>query len=413
MTKLLQKRFIMTAMTAISVLILFLLGAINVANIVSVKNDMNTRLHMISKRGANPSDFQGNQRDIPHFMDKIEPRLDGDKLQTSPFFTVAFDENKNIIFSDSSRIPSLTDEDIKYYVEKALSQNKESGEIGNYKYLLTQGANMKDSIVFLDTSDGFYSYIRVLVFSAVIGFVCWGIMLVFVIFLSKRAIKPIAENIEKQKQFVTNAGHEIKTPLAIIQTNAEALELYQGETKWSKNIKQQTVRLGNLMKNLLQLSKMDEGEVTIKSELFNLNQLLSKEIEQFEEMFVQNNLNVKTSLDESLVTVNGNKEQILQIISILLDNASKYAKNGTDVFVATEKVGPRTKISFENECDYLTAENPQQLFERFYRADKARTQANGGYGIGLSLAKAIAEANKYAIDCSYSANNKITFTILI
>ena len=118
-------------------------------------------------------------------------------------------------------------------------------------------------VVFLDTSGDIYSYIRVLFLSAAIGIACWLFMLLFVILLSKQAIRPIAENIEKQKQFVTNAGHEIKTPIAIIQSNTEAMELYNGENKWSKNIKEQTVRLNELMKNLLTLARMDESSTNL------------------------------------------------------------------------------------------------------------------------------------------------------
>ncbi len=412
MIKLLQRKFIFTSMIAITVLILFMLGAINVANILWVKNDANTRLHMIAKKNGNPMDLQGNPRELPRFNDKMQPRLEGDRIQTTPFFTVNFDENERIIFTDSSHIPSLTKTDVEAYAKQVLHEKKESGEIGNYKYLVNQDERIPGkSITFLDTSDEFYFYIRVMGISIVIGVICWICMLVLVCFLSKMAIRPIAENMEKQKQFITNAGHEIKTPLAIIQTNAEALELYQGESKWSNNIKQQTTRLSDLMKNLLQLSRMDESDVVVKKEEINLSHLLSEEISFFEEMFAQNGLRVERNLPQKPEMIEGNKEQIKQMITILLENVCKYAKKETMVSIVFVKTGRHIQIWIENECEELPSEEPERLFERFYRADQARTQKNGGYGIGLSLAKAIAEANKYTLECSYLENQRIRFTI--
>ncbi len=411
MIKLLQKKFVVTAMIAITVLIVIMLGTINVVNIISVKTQIDNHLYMISENSAKPFEVPREYWDIPKGNGEMKPRLDGDRIQASPFFTVNCDQEGNIIHYDSTRIPSLSNDTVKSYTKEVLTRKQNIGRIGNYKYLVSNRNNLSiTNIVFLDTYDEFYAYVRVLGLSVVIGLASWGGMLIFVMFLSKKAIKPIAKSMEKQKQFVTNAGHEIKTPLAIIQTNAEALELYQGESKWSNNIKQQTIRLSELMKNLLQLSKMDENDIAIKKEEFNLPEIVGEQLLLFEELFFQNGLAIEQKMSFE-GNIYGNREQVIQMVAILLDNANKYAKKDSTISIIVEKQGHHERLIIENECDQLPAEEPERLFDRFYRADKARTQKAGGYGIGLSLAKAIAESNKYTIKCIYPTEDKIRFMI--
>ena len=180
------------------------------------------------------------------------------------------------------------------------------------------------------------SYIRVLFLSGGMGIFCWFLMLFIIIFLSKKAIRPIAESIEKQKQFVTNAGHEIKTPLAIILANTEAMELYNGENKWSKNIREQTVRLNGLMKNLLLLAKMDEGSAEIVKTEIPLSELLMENAQIYAEPLKLRNITLQTEIHPDIV-IQGNRDQFLQLISILFDNALKYTNTNGMVYVRLEK----------------------------------------------------------------------------
>lgn len=235
-------------------------------------------------------------------------------------------------------------------------------------------------------------------------------MLLFVILLSKRAILPIAENMEKQKQFVTNAGHEIKTPIAIIQSNTEAMELYNGENKWSKNIKEQTIRLNELMKNLLTLARMDESSANLNLSDFSLSQLLADHTECFREALELRGIALQTGI-QPMISFRANKEHITQLISVLMDNAVKYTNEGGYIFVSLERNDKRIKLQFKNTCQQLPPTSPDKLFDRFYRADEARTQKSGGYGIGLSVAQSITETYKGKIYAEYENSNTIVFTI--
>lgn len=409
MIKTLQKKFIVTAMTAISVLLILLLGTINIINIGTVGKQIEAKLEMISKNEGDPHNISTPPEDSP-------PRAPGakndyDTLISSNFFVIRFDKSGNIVYTDMSRISSVSEEEAKELAEKIYTKNELSGKIDGFEYMVKDSRMGFGKVaVFLDTSDDIYSYIRVLVLSGAIGIACWIFMLLFVILLSKRAIRPIAENIEKQKQFVTNAGHEIKTPIAIIQSNTEAMELYNGENKWSKNIKEQTVRLSELMKNLLTLARMDENNEKLVLSDCSLSQLLTDNIECFRETLALRRITLKTDI-QPMISFRANKEHMVQLISVLMDNAVKYTNEDANIFVSLEGNDKRIKLQFKNTCSQLPSVSPDKLFDRFYRADEARTQKNGGYGIGLSVAQSIAEAYKGKISAEYENGNTIIFTI--
>ena len=234
-------------------------------------------------------------------------------------------------------------------------------------------------------------------------------MLLFVILLSKKAILPIAENIEKQKQFVTDAGHEIKTPLAIIMANTDAMELHNGENKWSRNIREQTVRLNGLMQNLLALAKMDEGAVKLPSSDILLSSLLEEILPAFYEPAALKEIIIEENIQPNII-MHGNRDSMSRLITILLDNAVKYTSKQGNIIIYLERKEGVITLSIKNTCDMLPEVDPEKLFDRFYRGDSARTQKSGGYGIGLSAARAIAESQKGSITASYE-ENQIIFTV--
>lgn len=411
MIKTLQRKFIVTAMTAISVLLILLLGTINILNIYYVGNQVDRKLAMISESEGNPENLPGNPGSIPPGR-PFGPKNEYDIFMASNFFVVRYDRNGDIVYSDVSRIPSVSEQEAKDLAEEVYIRNDLSGKIDGFEYMVRDSRmGVGKTAVFLDTSGDIYSCIRVLLLSAAIGIACWLLMLLFVILLSGRAILPIAENMEKQKQFVTDAGHEMKTPVAIIQSNTEAMELYNGENRWSRNIKEQTVRLNELMKNLLTLACMDENSAKLIPSDISLSQLLAGHMECFRESLELCGVTLETSI-QPMISFRANREHITQLISVLMDNAVKYTNEGGNVFVLLERNDKRIKLQFKNTCQQLPSVPPDKLFDRFYRGDEARTQKNGGYGIGLSVARSVAEACKGRISAEYETGNTIVFTVL-
>lgn len=390
-------------MTAITVLLVILLGAINVINIVSVSKETAQTLRVISES-------EGDFGKIKPPADERKPEppqgnMNGrkneyDTFMSSNFFVVRFNSGGEATKTDVSRTSTVSESEAQELAKRIIESDKADGKTGKYRFKIMSSSDGGTVAVFLDTSNEMLSYLRVLALSATIGLVCWGLMLLFVVLLSKKAIKPIAENIEKQKQFITNAGHEIKTPIAIIQSNTEAMELYNGESKWSKNIKAQTTRLGGLMNDLLFLARMDENAGKVNAVEFCADSLLEKTLDGFIQAIENKNIELETEI-KSDITLNADPTQIEQLFSILLDNAVKYADDGGRLSVSLYESERHVKLELFNTCTELPDAEPDKLFDRFYRGDKARTQKNGGYGIGLSVARSIAEANRGSINAEF------------
>ena len=281
---------------------------------------------------------------------------------------------------------------------------------GRFRYLLGQSRTGQGSaMVFLDTSGENLSYVRVLLLSGAAGLVCWSVMLVLVIFLSRRAIRPFEENMERQKQFVTNAGHEIKTPLAIIQSNTEALELYSGESKWSRNIREQTARLSGLMGDLLTLARMDEGAGRAEPADVAFSGLAEAALRSFAQPMEDRGITLRADIQPGL-RLRADPAQMEQLLSILLDNAVKYTDQGGTVWVSLRRQEKKVRLSVQNTCEVLPEAPPEKLFDRFYRADAARTQRTGGCGIGLAVARSIAQANRGTLRAEYLPPDRVCFT---
>lgn len=406
MTRTLQKKFVVTAMAAISILLLLLLGAINVANFIMVGNQIDRNLQMIAARETG-GEAAPPREDIPPRRFLEPPKNAYDTVLSSNYFVVRYDPNGNITEIDVSRTSTVSEDAARERAALAYARGRESGRDGRFRYLI-QTSPAGSTIIFLDTSGERFSYLRILLLSAGVGAVCWGLMLALVVFLSRRAIRPMEENIQRQKQFVTNAGHEIKTPLAIIQSNAEALELYQGESKWSRNIKEQTQRLDGLMKNLLTLARMDEGAGVTRPEEVPLSQMVEERVGDFLQPMEGRGIALKQEIQPDL-TIRADRAQMEQLLSTLLDNSVKYTDEGGTVWVRLNREGRQLRLSVENTCPALPDVPPEKLFDRFYRGNSARTQKSGGYGIGLAVARSLAQANGGSLRARYLPPNRICF----
>ena len=452
-------------MLAVTVLLILLLGAINLINLGMVQRDLKDTLQMVADRVDKPDndlvntayflvqiDGDGSvaSTDVTHVTDVDEeqaaeyalkvyekyaketagqgntpvvPEPDAEKpFPQAPEAGEAMPEKNSP--GDSGSIPNAGDSgnlsgketDPKTAMRDPMTQS--TGRISGYLYLAhpdTTGQNMTD-IIFLDPRKEEVSCLRVFALSVGLGIVCLFGMYLFVRRLSHRAIEPIAESMEKQRQFITDAGHELKTPLAIILSNTEAMELYQGESKWSRNIRDQVGRLDGLTKNLLLLSRMEEYSENVARESLELGELAQKMTEPFREPLALRGITLRTEFFEK-IQISANREQIDRLLSVLLENALKYTSDNGEVTVSLQRKndGRKSKavLRVENTCTELPAVPPEALFERFRRGDEARTRKKGGYGIGLAVAKACAEANGGSIRAVYEEPDRICFEVLL
>lgn len=418
MIQTLQKKFVFTAMVAITALLCLLLGAINIGNAVISNKETEKTLQMLSDYEGDPKNLLPMQAEsaigapdaAPRVPVESAPRGDYDVFMSSNFFVVRFDEIGQLAAVDVSRTSKVSESEAVTLAVRACETGKESGKLEGYRYRVARYAGQRRTVVFLDTAAKRASNLRVLVLSAVLGLACWGAMLLLTILLSKRAIRPIAENIARQKQFVTNAGHELKTPLAIIQSNTEAMELYNGENKWSRNIKAQTQRLSALMQKLLLLARMDEaGTLSAPTELA-LDVMMQQALDGFRQPMEMRGIRITEEIEPNAI-VHADRAQTAQLLTILLENALAYTAQDGSFYLRLQRTERGVSLTAENTCTQLPPVPPEKLFERFYRADEARTQQNGGCGIGLSAARAIAEANHAELRADYPQANTIRFTL--
>ncbi len=325
MSRTLQKKFIVTAMIAVTALLLVLLGAINAANAISSANDSARLLNMLASfEDFGPAPLAENppfeQRGRGGGFFGREP--DEDDRLSALSFTVRFGAEDTLRSVDTERIASIGEEEAEALGRQALALGKTDGRIGAYRFRVVSPAPDCRTVVFLDVSSRRFELLRVAVLSGLGGLLAWLAMLGLVSALSRRAIRPIAENIERQRRFVTDAGHELKTPLAIIQANLDAMELRGGESKYSRNIRSQTVRLSGLMQNLLTLARLDENTAAPDFAPVELSALTREAEEMFRASAELKGQRISCELPES-AAVTGSKALWQQLLSTLVDNAVK------------------------------------------------------------------------------------------
>lgn len=401
MKKTLRRKFVLFAMSAVTILLVVLIGAISVFSWIVLDAQSDHVLHAIAQ-----GDGTFMQMEIfDHDHGPFQPPMDMDTVKSARFFMVCVDAGGNVKDTNLDQISSVTAEQAAQYAAKA---SGDCGKIDDFKYeVKTLGTDKL--IFFMDVSEQMQTFMMVSGISGVIAVVCWLFVLLFVILLSGKVVRPILAGMEKQKQFITNAGHELKTPLTIIQSNNDASSLIYGETKYTQNIRRQTQRLNVLMTNLLTLARLDE-EIKLPTEIVNVSEMIRNLLPGYEDMFAHKDIDFSASVQPDLfMQVHG--DSFAQMMSVLLDNAVKYAPNGGMVRLTACQNGGHIEIAEENTCDIPKNLDTEPLFERFYRGDSARTQDSSvsGYGIGLSAARAIAENFGGTLKANYTGNGTIRF----
>jgi len=403
MTKTLKKRFIIFTMAAVTGLLIFIVLAINSLNWMMLEHQSDVVLKtLVDSDGV----FHKMEFDRPpHFS----PPLDMDRMRASRFFVIRSDGSGNIEDVNIDQISAIDKETAEDYALRVLKTEKASGRVERYKFAVKQLGSSK-LVFFMDTAEQSENFRMVLFASTAIAVLCWAILLAIVIWLSGKVIRPVLVGMEKQKQFITNAGHEMKTPLAIIQSNNDTMALIHGENKYNVHIRNQTKRLNVLMSNLLTLAKLDE-EIPLPTEKVNISDVAKELIPVYEEEARVRNLQFAAQIEPDIV-IQTNKDSFYQMLTILLDNALKYTPDSGCIRLSLTKDGRHVQIIEENTCDSSLEPEPERMFERFYRGDAARTQRKetSGYGIGLSAARAICENFGGTLTAEYSSADSIRFT---
>lgn len=396
----LRKKFVIAAVLSIMIVIISIYGAIalnvhyrNTAQLTEIAK-------IICDNNGNIPDFNPNN---------MNSRFFNRETQHSTRYFVTFLENGNNIKNiDINHISSINEQDATEMTNKVLSMRSNTGYLNNFRYYINQEHSM---IVFVDANmqiNNLNSFIQESLLIILVG-----ILITFILtsIFSTKALGPLAETYEKQKDFITNAGHDIKTPLAIIRADTEVLEMQLGEdNEWLISIKNQTKRLDTLIKTLLGLARIDKtGKQKLELEEFSINELINEEVNDIKILAKEGcTFNIE---EDAQLKIKADKSCIRQVLTILLDNATKYAPENDVINIAIKKQGKLKKIDMSNTYVGDSNVNPNKFFDRFYREDQSRNTKRGGHGIGLSMAKSLIETNKGRIYSTIDSNSKIHFII--
>lgn len=310
------------------------------------------------------------------------------------YFTVELTKDNVLVDVDTGQIAAVNKSEAVKLAKELSAAGKQKGYTGNYKYLATEQADGNMLYVFLDCTRDLSSIRQFFEISVLVSVIGAAAIFVLVVLLSRRAIRPIEESYRKQKEFITNASHELKTPLAVIRscTDVLAMEEDEGNKKWIDGISSEVTKLSALVNDLVGLSRMDEGTDRLQKEDFDLSTTVSETLEPFALSAESREIGFSKTIEEG-VHYRGDEKLLRQLVSILADNAVKYTPAGGKIQFSLKRSGRHCKLVAENTAEGLPAGRQERLFDRFYRGDESHSSKKQGFGIGLSMARAIVGAH--------------------
>jgi len=416
MFKQLRNKFLILNLVIISIMMLAAFASIYIINYNNVRRDINMEMNRLL--------------DFNRKMD-IGPR--GPNLGSGPFnsdlgkdfsqgpsrsFTLIIDNGNNIVNSFS--VFDMTDEFFNLAKEKAMTSKKNSGifKFQDYYWEFKIAPSPDGSfyrIAFLDVTTRYNDLINLIYTFSAVALVTLVVIFIISRFFANKAIEPIKEAFHKHKQFIADASHELKTPLAVINTNADALLLngedtINNQSKWVYYIKSEVERMSKLTNDLLYLAQVDNSEVTLVHTDFDLSQTVEEVMLTMEAVIFEKDRLLDYTIEPELI-IKGNSAQVKQVVMILLDNALKYSNPKGKISLSLSKYNSKAILTLSNTGEGIPKEHLSQIFNRFYRVDKSRSKNSGGYGLGLSIAKTIVEQHKGKIWAKSIENQLTTFTV--
>jgi len=330
------------------------------------------------------------------------PRPDGNHgfnpespmFQLSTFYTVAVSHDGDILEIKNEPPTVYTDDELKNLAQRIIKDGRNNGTENNLVFYKAEKGGYT-LVAFMDNTVVNESAITLFRYTLIFGGVALVLFFFLSVFLARKIVNPLEESYQKQKQFISDAGHELKTPVSVVSANAELLFREIGDNQWLQNIQYENERMGMLVGQLLELARTEN--VTPQMEYLDLSRLVVGEALPFESVAFEKGLVLNSNI-ASNIAVEGNSTQLKQIVSILLDNAIRHSKEKSEVHLSLTKEHGFAKLSVINKGNEIPEEQCEQIFERFYRVDTARNSGDKHYGLGLAIAKAIVSSHKGKIE---------------
>lgn len=406
MIRLLRRKFLFIAMVSLLGTLTVLCGAIGIINHYTTTKRADRAITMLHQNGGQfiPP---GDAVDTAAFDFQITPET---PFETR-YFIVELTPQQEVRSVNLEHIAALDRRTVVDTINKILDTKAQRGYVEHYRFRMFPEADGGSTIIVLDSFLQLQAASNILCISILVSLACAFVVFLLLLGLSKRAVRPFLENSERQKQFVTDASHELKTPLAILSANIGLLEDSHGNNKWLESSKIQIRRLDQLIKNLVELARTEEDIKEEAAVFFSLSDVAEASIDAFQALAEANGKILSANIAEG-VMMKGAEDNLFRLCVILLDNAVKYCDPGGTIRIVLVRHGRNVHLSVSNPCSGLDPALLPRYFDRFYRADASRARSTGGYGIGLSTAKAIVERHHGRITNRY-AQGTITFTAVI
>ncbi len=404
MIKKLRARFIWVAMLSVILVLGTIIAAINISNYLRVQESSDRVIAVLEENGGRfPMEFpitanEGNG---------ISPETPF----STRYFTVLMDKDGQVLSTDTSKIAGVSAQTAEEYAGKLFVGGNTKGMYADYKYSAIQSGE-NTMYIFLDCGKDLFFFRNFLQMSVLISLGGLVVVFILVLIFSKISLKPVEEGYRKQKSFITNASHDIKTPLTIIGAQTEVIELENGESEWTAGIKKQVERLSALTDKLVFLSKMDEEGYRVEMKAFSLSDALAEVSQAYENLAKERGFAYTVEIEQNTL-YKGNEDMLKQAFALLLDNAMKYTSEQGKIHVSLKKIGKEFALRFYNDCEGLEKGKHEELFERFYRAESSRNSGLGGHGIGLSVVNAIVNLHKGKISAYSEDGKSLQITVLL
>ena len=356
--------------------------------------------------------FKFPPREPPGRHDRREAgQFTDPEIRSGRYFYAKIDAQDTIFEMDLGMMFDFSEDDAKEYITNALKAKQSKGSIQKYSFLVAEKP-YGQIIVFAERSIEMRLLEQLTETSLWVAGIAALILIFFTAILSKWMVGPIKRAFDNQRQFVSDASHELKTPLTIISANADVLQNEIGENRHVLNIKSQTDRMNGLVHDLLMLAKTDEGKQEVIMTEFNLSSVVLNTALEFESRAFEESKQYSYEVKEGIPYI-GDEKHIKQLVGILIDNAIRYSDTNGQIEISLQAESSHVRISVYNTGGGVADEDRFKIFERFYRSDESRSRETGGYGVGLSIAKAIAEMHKGKISVTGKHGEWVRFDVIL
>ena len=411
----LQRKFIAAAMLSVALVLFAVMGTINLLSYRRVVNlSDNIAEILLENEGYFPAGRaqRRSYRDREFLLGAGPGDISPEAPFETRFFTASFSAGGELVSMDTGRVFAVSEEQASEYARNVFDAGREKGFISTYRFAKKTKEDGSTFLVCLDCWRSL-SYCQSLLLTSlsVVFAALLGVYLLLRLF-SGRAIAPMQETYDKQKQFVTDAGHELKTPLTIIEADVDCVEMDTGKNEFLDDVRVQTRRLADLTSELIMLSRMEEAGSGAEMIAFSFSDVVAETAQSFQNV-AQTQGKTFESRIEPMMELVGDENSIRKLVSILLDNAVKYCQEGGRISLTAEKRGKNIRLEVFNTCEAIEREALGHLFERFYRTDKSRNSRTGGYGIGLAIAQAVVHAHKGRITATTEDEKSLLITVIL